>query len=158
MSEYNEQVMKLLNVIRTKPFLFPKGMASRMKFSLYFDWFEKHLGNEFNQMPAMVHFNPDILDQYPKKVVWTGFAPADARTGNYGLHTLVQVNKDFHIIFLYAQEENQVSVIATLYIQDVQDYLKFMDENERYIIRSRSSGFSGLGFDITAKDNEQKSK
>lgn len=126
-----------------------------MKFSLYFDWFEKHLGNEFNQMPAMVHFSPEILDQYPKKVVWTGFAPTDSRSGQYGLHTLVQVSKDYHIIFLYAQEENQVSVIATLYIQDVQDYLKFMDENEKHIIRSRSAGYAGLGFDITAtRDNQ----
>ena len=156
MSEYNEQVMKLLGVLRSKSFLFPKHMPRRVKFGLYFDWFEKHLGSEFNQMPAMVHFRPDILDQYEKKVVWTGFAIANAQTGQYGLHTLVQLSKESHIIFLYAQEENQVSVIATLYTQDSHQYLKFMDENEKYIIRGRSPGYSsiGMGFDI----NSTKSK
>ena len=98
MSEYNEQVLKLLKVLKDKPFLFPKGMATRIKFSLYMDWFEKNNGVEFNQMPAMVHFNPDILNQFEKKVVWTGFAPTGGRDSTYALHSLIQLNKKFHII------------------------------------------------------------
>jgi len=146
MSEYNEQVMKLIKVMQDNPFLFPKDMPSRLKFSLYFDWFETHNKMEFNQMPAMVHFNTDILDQYKKKIVWTGFSPTDTRNNTaYGLHTLIQVKKDFHIIFLFAHEENEVSVIATLYLLDVQDYLDFLKENDKYIIKKKSPAGFAIG-------------
>jgi hypothetical protein len=158
MSEYNEQVMKLVKVVRDKTFLFPKTMPNRLKFGPYFEWFESHNKTEFNQMPAMVHLNPDVMDQYSKKVVWTGFAPMGT-PGSYGMHTLIQVRPDYHIIFLYAQEDSQVSVIATLYLLDPQEYLKFMEENEKYIIRGKQSlGFGGvgLGFDLEHQKQETK--
>lgn len=63
MSEYNEQVMKLVKVVRDKKFLFPKTMPNRLKFGPYFEWFESHNKTEFNQMPAMVHLNPSPRGQ-----------------------------------------------------------------------------------------------
>lgn len=152
MSDYNEQVMKLITVIKDKPFLFPKTMPQRLKFSLYFEWFEKHNKHEFAQMPAMVHFHPDILDQYSKNIVWTGFSSTDGHGGNHCLHTLVQVNPDQHIIFLYAQENNQPSVIGTLYLKNVNDYLKFMQDNDFYIVRKQIGGF--VPFRVTSPEPE----
>lgn len=151
MSEYNEQVMKLMGIMQNKQFLFPKGMPSRLRFSLYFDWFETHNKEEFNQMPSMVHFNPDILDQFSKKIVWTGFAPTDGINSNsYALHSLVQIKKDFHIIFLFAHENNDVSVLATLYLLNIKDYLNFIKENDQYIIKKKSpAGFAIGGFGVT---------
>jgi len=145
MSEYNEQVMKLVKVMQDKPFLFPDDMPQKVKFSLYFDWFETHNKVEFNQMPAMVHFNPDILDQFKKKIVWTGFSATDRNSTTYALHSLVQIRKDFHIIFLFAHEENEVSVIATLYLLDIQDYLSFINDNDKYIIKKKSTAGFALG-------------
>lgn len=144
MSEYNEQVMKLVKVMQDKSFLFPMEMPQRLKFSLYFNWFESQYKTEFNQMPSMVHFNPNILDQFKKKIVWTGFSPTDARDNSaYALHSLIQIRKDFHIIFLFAHEDNEVSVIATLYLLDVKDYFDFLKENEQYIIKKKSAaGFA----------------
>ena len=146
MSDYNEQVIKLLNIMKAKPFLFPKGMATKMKFPLYFDWFEKHNKQEFNQMPGMVHFNPDIIDQYSKRIVWTGFAPTGGQGSAYALHTLVQVNKGFHIIFMFAQEDSEASVISTLYLLDINDYINFINDNDKFIMKTKVPvGFSGLG-------------
>ena len=145
MSEYNEQVMKLIKVMKDKPFLFPDDMPQYVKFSLYLEWFEIHNKSEFNQMPAMVHFNPDIIDQFKKKIVWTGFSPTDRNNNAYALHSLVQIKKDFHIIFLFAHEENEVSVIATLYLLNIQDYLNFINENDKYIIKKKSTAGFALG-------------
>jgi hypothetical protein len=158
MSEYNEQVLKLMDILKTKKFLFPKTMPQRMKLGLYFEWFENHLGYEFNQMPAMVHFKPEILDQFTGKVVWTGFSLTDPKSGAYGLHTLVQISKEYHIVFLYAQEENQISVIGTLYISDIHNYIKFMEENERYVIRQRARGFNttNVGFTPPFTDGQKE--
>lgn len=146
MSEYNEQVMKLMKVMQDKPFLFPKNMPQRLKFSLYFDWFETHNKTEFNQMPTMVHFDPNILDQFNKKIVWTGFSPTDPRNNSaYALHSLVQIGKDYHIIFLFANEDNEVSVIATLYLLNVQNYLDFITENSQYILKKKPAPGFALG-------------
>jgi hypothetical protein len=141
MSEYNENVTKLLAVLRKKPFLFPKNMRKTQP-SLYFEYFEDINKKPFFQMPAMAHFNVDILDQYEKHVVWTGFIPADSR-GSFALHTLVQVNKENHIIFLYTNDDNKPTVIATLYITDAQDFLAFISENEKHIAKDKEEvGFA----------------
>jgi len=145
MSEYNEQILKIIEVLRNKTYLFPKNMPTRLKFNLYFEYFEKLHKTEFAQMPAMAHFSPDIMDQYAKNIVWTGFAPTDGRGGGHALHTLIQVDQTQHIIFLYAQEDNQVSVIGTLYVKDAQDYLKFMINNDQHIIRKQARGFVPFG-------------
>lgn len=141
MSEYNENVVKLLGVLKTKPFLFPKTMPHHIHLPRYFEWFEDYNKTEFSQMPAMVHFQPDILDLYKKKIVWTGFAPTDLR-GSHAIHTLIQVSKDFHIIFIFAQEDKEVSVIATCYVNNTQDYIKFLTDNEKYIMQENK----GMGF------------
>ena len=152
MSKYNEDVMKLMKVIKEKNWIFPRKLPHKLKFGLYFDWFETNIGEEFNQMPAMVHYNPDILDQYKKRIVWSGFAPTDPRSSTYALHTLVQVRKNFHIIFLFAYEEQEVSVISTLYVTDIEDYLEFVEQNEKYIIEAKEvglrPGFGGIPMHI----------
>ena len=141
-------MMKLLEIIKTKSFLFPKTMPRDFNFLRYLEWFENKNKMGFSQMPTMVHFETDVLDQFKNKIVWTGFAPTGGRTGEHALHTLVQINKEYHIIFLFASEENKVSMISTLYLLDVDNYIKFLTDNEKYIMKTDinlgfKAGFEG---------------
>ena len=70
--------------------------------------------------------------------------------GGHALHTIVQINKGFHIVFLYGSEEKKVSVVPTIYAVNAQDFLKFMEENEKYLIKeSTGMGFGGVGLQMT---------
>ena len=130
MSEYNKNAVKLLGLIQSKPFIFPKDMIIAPDFPSYFNWFEKNTGKKFHQLATMVHFHTDILDVYKNNIVWTGYVQHTG--GGMTLQTLVQCAKDMHILFLYSQEEQEVSLLGTLYVHDTKDFIEFVTANRKY--------------------------
>lgn len=141
MSEYNNHSIRTLNEVKSRPWLFPKHMPKKISLSGYINYFEKKAESYFCILPAMAHFSTAILDEFKDRVFWTGFISVND-SGQYALHTIVQVNPHYHIVMMYAQEEGEVSILATIYTDNPNDWIEFVEKHKDKIVAAKP----GLGF------------
>ena len=143
MSEYIDNCKRITEILRQREWLFKQ--VPPIDISNYIKHFEDIINEGFFLYPTMMPYKCTLLDKYKDNVFNTMFLPAAG--GNLSLHTILQLNKEYHIFLLWANSTNNMETVvyATLYTTIPSDYRKFLIENEEYIYdEALAPGFAGM--------------
>lgn len=146
MSEYTDNCKRIIEIIKDRPWLFRKD-APNYNLTEYIKYFEYIVNKSFFLFPTMLPFNIEILDKYKENVFNTSFSGAD--NGTIAMNTIVQLDVDLHICFLWGNSSNNQKTVlyATLFSVDTQPFREFLINNENLFYNDEKiSGFAGLMF------------
>jgi hypothetical protein len=144
MSEYTDNCKRIIEIIRTRPWLFRKN-APNFNLPDYIRHFEHHTKSDFFLFPTMLPFKVEILDKYKDKVFNTAFMGTDI--GSISMNTIIQLSPTDHMFFLWGHSaDGQDTVLyGTLYTDNPQKYRDFLIDNESLFFNDdKTGGFAGM--------------
>lgn len=146
MNDQQENSKRVVKLLRDKPWLVTNNPYVSVE--LYMRHFEYGRESEFHIFPSMLPYKIEIFDKYRKQVYNTMFWPTGP--SSLGMHTVVQPNRDCHIIFMWgnAPDGHATVTYPTIHTTNPQDYLDFLKENESLVYEyDTHSGFTVGGAD-----------